>query len=144
VTHLVEGVRARLPNVKRWYVVSDDTGLGPSWASSYDKVVAATGERARPAWGRNGDQLLLIYTGGTTGLPKGVMWRQDDLFNVLGAGGNALLGVPPASDAAELAGRISGPGLSMLPACPLMHGTGQFSTFIGLNMGGSIVLLQGA
>ena len=40
-------------------------------------------------WGRSGDDLLLLYTGGTTGMPKGVMWRQDDLFNVLGAGGNA-------------------------------------------------------
>jgi acyl-CoA synthetase (AMP-forming)/AMP-acid ligase II len=141
-TDLLEGVRARLPKVKRWYVVSDDTGLGPSWASSYDKVVAATGERARPAWGRNGDQLLLIYTGGTTGLPKGVMWRQDDLFNVLGAGGQQLLGIPPAESVEELAARIEPNGFhaTMLTACPLMHGTGQFSSFIALNLGGTVAV----
>ena len=46
-------------------------------------------DRSVAPWGRSGDDLLLLYTGGTTGMPKGVMWRQDDLFNVLGAGGNA-------------------------------------------------------
>ena len=34
-------------------------------------------------WGRDGDHLLLLYTGGTTGMPKGVMWRQDDLFRAI-------------------------------------------------------------
>ena len=45
--------------------------------------------RRRRRGAARGDDLLLLYTGGTTGMPKGVMWRQDDLFNVLGAGGNA-------------------------------------------------------
>jgi 3-oxocholest-4-en-26-oate---CoA ligase len=48
-------------------------------------------------WGRSVDDLLLLYTGGATGMPKGVMWRQDDLFNVIGAGGNAVLGIPPVA-----------------------------------------------
>jgi 3-oxocholest-4-en-26-oate---CoA ligase len=141
---LLEEVRASLPAVRRWYVVAEEGVESPSWAVDYDGVVGS-GAEAPPstAWGRSGDDLLLLYTGGTTGMPKGVMWRQDDLFHVLGRGGNALLGVAPADSVDELASRISGPGPVMLPACPLMHGTGQFSSFIAMNAGGCIVVLDG-
>ena len=94
-------------------------------------------------WGRSGDDLLLLYTGGTTGMPKGVMWRQDDLFNVLGAGGNPILGVPPAADVAEVISRIDPavPGMVLLSACPLMHGTGQFTALNAMAVGGAVVTL---
>jgi fatty-acyl-CoA synthase len=87
--------------------------------------------------------VLLLYTGGTTGMFKGVMWRQDDLFNVLGAGGQALLGFPPLSSVAEAGTRLdpTGPFFTMLTACPLMHGTGQFSSLIAMNLGGAVVSL---
>ncbi len=142
-SELIEGVLDRLPKVKRWYVVADDSGLEPAWATPYEAVVAAGADRTTGPWGRSGDDLLLLYTGGTTGMPKGVMWRQDDLFNVLGAGGNANLGIPPAASIDELVSRVNPdvPGLVMLPACPLMHGTGQFSSLIAMNLGGSIVTL---
>ena len=142
-TELLDGIRARLPKVKRWYCVADATGPGPEWAHSYDTVVAASVGRTVAPWGRSGDHLLLLYTGGTTGMPKGVMWRQDDLFNVLGAGGNPMLGLEAVTSLDELAARVSSfpPGLSSLIACPLMHGTGQFTSFITLAMGGAIVSL---
>jgi fatty-acyl-CoA synthase len=95
-------------------------------------------------WGRSGDDLLLLYTGGTTGMPKGVMWRQDDLFQVLGAGGNAALGVPPATSIEELIARHAGPEHmrpTSLIAAPLMHGTGQFSAFISFFNGGTVAVL---
>lgn len=141
---LLEGIRGQLPKVRAWYCVSEDGHDVPQWAQDYDAVVrAARVDNVSGPWGRSGDDLLLLYTGGTTGMPKGVMWRQDDLFNVLGAGGNAVLGVPPATTLDELASRTdpSVPGLVLLSACPLMHGTGQFSSFIALNMGGTIVTL---
>src|SRR5579862_3558874 len=75
-------------------------------------------------------------------MPKGVMWRQDDLFNVLGAGGSPILGQPPAVDLDDLASRITRAGPRFLPACPLMHGTGQFTAFIALNGGGCVVCLE--
>ena len=141
---LVESVRGNLPKVRRWYCVDDGTNPVPSWAVDYASVVAngADGSVKGP-WGRSPDDLLLLYTGGTTGMPKGVMWRQDDLFNVIGAGGNAILQVPPAADVDEIVSRLdpSKPGLVLMSACPLMHGTGQFSSLISLNMGGSVVTL---
>ncbi len=141
---LLEGVRDRLPKVKRWYAVADETGDGPSWAISYEQVIGSgdTG-RVVPPWGRSGDDLLLLYTGGTTGMPRGVMWRQDDLFNVLGAGGQVLLGIPPVESVDELAARVDPdqPGPATLIACPLMHGTGQLTSLVTMALGGAIVSL---
>jgi fatty-acyl-CoA synthase len=140
-TPVVQEVRARVPRVRRWYVVADETGPGPSWATSYEAVagVVPPVPRVRPPWGRSPDDLLLLYTGGTTGMPKGVMWRQDDLFNVIGAGGNVVLGVPPKESIEEIVASIdpAAAPVVVLSACPLMHGTGQFSSFVGLNMGGT-------
>ena len=84
--------------------MADDAGPGPDWATPYEDVVTSGATLADPP-ARSGDDLLFLYTGGTTGMPKGVMWRQDDLFNVIGAAGNALQGVPPATSVAEVAER---------------------------------------
>jgi fatty-acyl-CoA synthase len=139
---VMDGIREKLGRVRRWYVVSDGFDL-PDWAVPYEDVVTARTERVRPAWGRSGDDLLFLYTGGTTGMPKGVMWRQADLVGVLGGGGNPLVGLPPAAGLDELRARISdGKGaIVQLPACPLMHGTGQFSAFLAMNLGGTVVTI---
>ncbi len=142
---LLDGVRDRLPRVRRWYVVADETGPGPDWAMPYERVVSSGAQVVETTWGRSGDDLLLLYTGGTTGMPKGVMWRQDDLFNVLGSGGNPLLGTPPAESVAEVAERLDPDApapVVMVVACPLMHGTGQFSAFIAMTTGGTVVALD--
>jgi 3-oxocholest-4-en-26-oate---CoA ligase len=139
-------IRARLPKVKAWIAVAEPGHDVPTWAAYYDSIVAKL-PATRPVkapWGRSPDDLLLLYTGGTTGMPKGVMWRQDDLFNVIGAGGNAALGIPPATSIAELMARIASPEHlrpMSLVACPQMHGTGQFSSFITFNQGGSVATL---
>jgi fatty-acyl-CoA synthase len=140
---LVEGIRDRLAKVRRWYVVHDDDTAAPAWAVPYEDVVGPGADRMMPPWGRSGDDLLLLYTGGTTGMPKGVMWRQDDLFNVLGGGGSPILGTPPAADMEELAARIDpdAPGAVALIACPLMHGTGMFSGLNALAGAGTVVTL---
>ncbi|HET6970389.1 MAG TPA: acyl-CoA synthetase [Phenylobacterium sp.] len=142
----VEAIRPRLPKVRSWIAVAEPGHPAPNWADDYETVVART-PATRPVkagWGRSGDDLLLLYTGGTTGMPKGVMWRQDDLFQVIGAGGNAALGIPPATSIPELIERHRGPDhikpVSLI-ACPLMHGTGQFSSFISYNAGGTVAFL---
>jgi 3-oxocholest-4-en-26-oate---CoA ligase len=145
---LIDGVRSELTKVKRWYVVADpqqsahDAAAAAPWAVVYEDVVGAGALDAvntRGPWGVSGDDLVLLYTGGTTGMPKGVMWRQDDLFNVLGQGGQPTFGMRPVASLGELAERSVAPGPVMMPACPLMHGTGQFTAFIVLALGGCVV-----
>jgi fatty-acyl-CoA synthase len=143
---ILEQIKDRLPQVKTWVAVAEPGHPVPAWATDYDAIVANV-PAARPVrapWGRSGDDLLLLYTGGTTGMPKGVMWRQDDLFQVIGAGGNVALGIPPAISVEEIVARITAPDhmrpISLI-AAPLMHGTGQFSAFINFNQGGTVVAL---
>ena len=141
---LVESIRGNLPKVKRWYCVADGTNAIPSWAQDYE-AVASKGikESVRGPWGRSEEDLMFLYTGGTTGMPKGVMWRQYDLFHVLGLGGNPALGVPGAASIEEIIERMQ-PGVYgnvLLSACPLMHGTGQFSSLLAMNLGGCVVTL---
>ena len=145
-TEILERIRPRLPGVKAWIAVAEPGAPVPDWALDYDAIVAETPAQrpVKSPWDRSGDDLLLLYTGGTTGMPKGVMWRQDELFQVIGAGGNAALGLPPATSLPELLDRIAGPEHmrpTTLVACPLMHGTGQFSAIISLNIGGTVALL---
>ncbi|MFE6280906.1 acyl-CoA synthetase [Streptomyces sp. NPDC057877] len=89
---------------------------------------------------RSGDDQFIIYTGGTTGMPKGVMWRQEDLF-FSGLGGGAPTG-EPVRRPEELAERVAagGSGLTFFPAPPLMHGTSTLTAFIGFNFGQRVVL----
>lgn len=142
---VIEEIRGRLGKVRRWYAVSDGSSE-PGWALRYDDVVSRSVSRPSPGWERSGDDLLLLYTGGTTGMPKGVMWRQDDLVRVLGGGGSPFVGLGPASGLDEIRERLqaSTEGITTLPACPLMHGTGQFSAFITMTLGGCIVTLPGS
>jgi 3-oxocholest-4-en-26-oate---CoA ligase len=135
----IDALRARLPGVRTWLWVDDGSGPCPIWALDYQEAASAGDERVAGPWGRSGDDLLLLYTGGTTGMPKGVMWRQDDLFAKIN-GGN-LLRVPEDGGLDGLAKTIVGPGPVHLPACPLMHGTGMFSSIGALDVGGCVVTL---
>jgi acyl-CoA synthetase (AMP-forming)/AMP-acid ligase II len=141
-TSILDELRPKLSKVLRWYAVEDGTASAvPDWAVLYGDVVS---HPARPpAVSRTGDDLLLLYTGGTTGVPKGVMWPQDALVRVLGGGGNPFIGLGPASDMEELRERVrSGVGARLaLAACPLMHGTGQFSSFLAMILGGTVVTM---
>jgi acyl-CoA synthetase (AMP-forming)/AMP-acid ligase II len=136
----IERIRDRVPGVQTWLWVDDGSGPCPAWATPYETAAASATERTIPPWGRSGDDLLLLYTGGTTGMPKGVMWRQDDLFNVLNRGAPvSLVGEPDLDKVRE---SVTGPSLVGLPACPLMHGTGLFTALTLLSVGGSIVTLE--
>ena len=141
-TDRIEGIRDRVPLVRLWLWVDDSSGPCPAWATPYETAAdAGTAEAVSGPWGRDGDHLLLLYTGGTTGMPKGVMWRQDDLFRTLV--GSFMPAVKDAEpDAQVIRDQVQGPGLVGLPACPLMHGTGCFTQLIVLSGGGCTVTLQ--
>ncbi len=135
-------VRDRVPTVQTWLWVDDGSGPCPSWATPYeDAVAAANAGHVHGPWGRSGDHLVLLYTGGTTGMPKGVMWRQDDLFSVLDATNKKRL--PPEQDLGAVADKITKPGPRNMPAAPLMHGTGLFNALSNLMAGGSITTMEG-
>lgn len=134
-------IRDRLPKVRSWLWVDDSTAPCPQWATPYERAAATGTERVRPDWGRSGDDLDFLYTGGTTGLPKGVMWRQDDLaVLLLGSLGRVL---PDDADLAAHRAELTEPGPRFLPACPQMHGTGNFPCLAVLSLGGSVVTLTG-
>ncbi|MFH9138700.1 acyl-CoA synthetase [Streptomyces sp. NPDC017524] len=100
----------------------------------------ASGGAGRGFAPRSADDQFIIYTGGTTGMPKGVMWRQEDLF-FSGLGGGAPTGDPVKSPQ-ELAARVSasGGGITFFPTPPLMHGTSTLTAFIGFNFGQRVVV----
>jgi acyl-CoA synthetase (AMP-forming)/AMP-acid ligase II len=123
---LVERVRSRLPDVRLW--LSADEEL--------------SGRTSAP-WPRTGDDLWLVYTGGTTGAPKGVMWRQDDLLRVLN--GRAAVPLPLDAPSVDAVGPlIAGPGPVALIASPLMHAAAAVRAFPVLSSGGSVVTLTGS
>jgi len=140
----VEGIRDRVPRVRLWLWVDDGAGPCPEWAVPYEAAAAAgTPTSVAGPWGRSGDHLLLLYTGGTTGMPKGVMWRQDDLFRTLvGTFVPEVRNDDPDPEQTIIRNAVTAPGLVGMPACPLMHGTGCFTQLIVLAGGGSTVTLE--
>jgi len=142
----LESIRDRLPAVKAWIAVTDGEPPIPDWAVGFEAVLETPiAERpARPPGGRGADDLMFLYTGGTTGMPKAVMQRQDDLIVNLGQGANPELGLAPLADpeaARQRALQPDAPRPLGLVACPLMHGTGIFSAFRQLAVGGAVALL---
>ncbi|GGQ68453.1 acyl-CoA synthetase [Streptomyces asoensis] len=111
---------------------------GGGTVSFTEAEAAGSPERGFPA--RSGDDQFIIYTGGTTGLPKGVMWRQEDLF-FSGLGGGAPTG-EPVKKPEEVAERVAagGTGITFFPTPPLMHGTSTLTAFIGFNFGQRVVI----
>ena len=134
-----EAVRARCPAVKAWLFVDDGQAECPSWAIPYETAAQSSTGSAAAVRNRSGDDLIIIYTGGTTGLPRGVMWRQHDMFLASNTTSD-----PETADLEHVRGRIDGATPPVgLPAAPLMHGTGFVFAATILNRGGTVVTLPG-
>jgi fatty-acyl-CoA synthase len=138
----IEGILDRVPRVKGWLWVDDGSGPCPDWATPYEDAAKCAVGRTRAPWGRSGDDLYMLYTGGTTGMPKGVMWRQDDLFALLIDGGVRHYDPNGGIEGVRAALEASRNEVSVLPACPLMHGTGAFTANTTLAEGGRVCLLE--
>jgi 3-oxocholest-4-en-26-oate---CoA ligase len=138
-TERVERLVARCPRVATWVHVDDGTGPCPEWAVPFEASTVPRSTRVRHE--RSGEDLILLYTGGTTGMPKGVMWPHDDLFRRLNGAG--LRRYDHEAGLAEVAATLArdGAGAPIVVACPLMHGTGLFSTLEYLCEGGTVVVL---
>ena len=143
----VEGLAELAPTVTT-YICVNDIGEGfslPAGHLDYTAAVAAAAPAPRIA--RSGEDLLFLYTGGTTGMPKGVMWRHVDLFGALAYSGYVALGldVPTSSEeVGRLASQLAQDGRSPVNLCapPLMHGVALFLAMSSFVLGGRIVLLK--
>jgi fatty-acyl-CoA synthase len=139
----VEAVRARCAKVRLWLHVDDGSGACPPWAQPYEATALFRPGRAEAPWGRSGDDQILIYTGGTTGRPRGVMWRQHDLYvasNTAGDPAQADLGHVRRRMAEAVAAGTPAP--IGLPAAPLMHGTAYVFASSILTRGGCVATLE--
>ena len=140
----VARVRPSLPRVRLWIAV-DDGGEPVDGAVAYETVVAGHDPAARIV--RADEDLTMTYTGGTTGLPKGVMSRIGPGVDAILSSAPPIVGEAAVTDpaaVAPLAARFAAEGRRLvgLPACPLMHATGlSIGTFPSLTFGGTIALL---
>ena len=133
-------VRARLPLLRHTVVLEDGDDQEVPGAVAYEDVLAV----ASPAGdfgSRSTDDRYILYTGGTTGYPKGVVWRGEDIFFAAMGGGN-IYGIP-ISEPGELASKAAEAPLVHLLCAPLMHGGAQWAAFIGLTNAHTLVLYTG-
>jgi acyl-CoA synthetase (AMP-forming)/AMP-acid ligase II len=132
-------ISAALPNLKVFVAVDDGTPTAPEALGAIDYESALANASAERAFGpRSADDLYILYTGGTTGMPKGVMWRQEDVF--FGAMGGAGGGGRPITSPDEIAERCVEARTRCVPACPFMHGTAHWMAFSALLTGGAVVI----
>jgi 3-oxocholest-4-en-26-oate---CoA ligase len=127
-------IRSQLSELRLLLQVADGSGeaLLPG-ALDYEAALAAA--EPAPPLGLSPDDLYVLYTGGTTGMPKGVLWRQEDIF----LAALAPRSVPPRIDALVERAKAR-PGPRALPAPPFMHGAAHWVAFSMWHVGGTIVV----
>jgi 3-oxocholest-4-en-26-oate---CoA ligase len=131
-------IRDELSDLRVFLSVEDSSSADLSALGAVDYETALAGSapgRDFPA--RSADDLYILYTGGTTGMPKGVMWRHEDIF--FGAFGGGGLG-NPVTRPEEIAERARNGTTRCLPACPFMHGTAHWMAFLTLYTGGTVIV----
>ena len=132
----IEAIKGRLTTVKTFIEV----GPGCDFAESFE-TLCAEGDGSPLKIERSPDDLFFIYTGGTTGMPKGVMWTHDDMRQITLAAARAMGPIPETLDELVAATKVMGPGAASCIAPPLMHGTGLLTAMAGLLGGGAVITL---
>jgi acyl-CoA synthetase (AMP-forming)/AMP-acid ligase II len=138
---LVAGVLPDVPNLTHVLVVADEST--EDWAGygavDYEEALAGASP-ARDFGERSPDDVYLLYTGGTTGYPKGVLWRHEDVWRVLGGGIDFLTGEPLADEWQQARDGANGGVVVRFPLAPLIHGAAQWASLQSLFTGGTAVL----
>ncbi|HEX5065053.1 MAG TPA: acyl-CoA synthetase [Myxococcota bacterium] len=125
-------IRARLPGIELWIQVADESGE-PLLPGALDYEAALASSPPDPPRDLSSDDLYMLYTGGTTGMPKGVMWRQEDIFR-------AALYARPVTSEEDVAKRAERGRHRALPAPPFMHGAAHWAAFTMWALGGTVVV----
>ena len=129
------------PGLRGLVEIDDGSEAAPDTAATdYDTALnAASPDRDFPP--RSNDDVYIIYTGGTTGYPKGVMWRHEDIWRTLGGGIDFITGEPLPDEWAQSRKGLEAGEFVKLCAAPLIHGNAQVAALAGLFAGETIVLL---
>ncbi|MGW4365042.1 acyl-CoA synthetase [Nocardia takedensis] len=140
---VVEKVLPLTPRLRHVLVVEDDQSSGEidSGATPYEQALAQAAS-TRPAIDRDADDLFMMYTGGTTGLPKGVMWRQEDMWRVLGGGIDFYTNEPVADEFQQSRGGAQSDPATWLILPPLIHASAMMPTFTALWTGNAVIFLS--
>ena len=136
----VAEIRPRLPKVKTWVEVSEDSQVAP-FAERFE-ALGEEGNGGPLDIQRSGDDQFFIYTGGTTGMPKGVMWTHHDMREITLQAARKLGPVPETLEELAEATRRMPVGARILPAPPLMHGTGLLTSMGTMMAGGCVITLE--
>ncbi len=132
-----------LKPLKALVVIDDGSDAKSDQESIEYETAMAQGSEERGFGPRSGDDLYIIYTGGTTGMPKGVMWRHEDLFFAGLQGGSP--GGDPVESPEQLLEQVKEGWytVNMLPCAPFIHGAAQFTSWICFFTGGKLTLQPG-
>jgi len=136
----IAAVKDEMPLLRHLVTIDDasDEDFRALGAVAYEEALAAASP-ARDFGPRSPDDLYMLYTGGTTGMPKGVMWRQQDVIFTLGGGIDHATGIP-ATKPEDLSAKMAATPLVSMAIAPLMHGASQWATLGALFTGNKIVL----